>query len=306
MLRSDLLNMSKRFLFLPLVSLFFASVCAHAQTQEEQELAAAEAQYLEFLNSFSWQDNGEGKLGNWATIDIPSGFRFLASKETDKLMQAFGNLPGEYEGMIAVPDVSWFVIFQFEETGYVKDDEKDDLNPDKLLKDIQEGDEYSNEYRRENGLEALHTIGWAIPPNYNEETNNLEWGLLLRGDSGAENVNYNTKLLGRNGIMNVTLVCDPEELESILDTYQGLLLGHNYNPGKSYAEFQEGDKIAEYGLTALIAGGALYGAAKLGILANLVLFFKKGFKLIIVGIIAIGAAIKKFFVGESMDRSQSE
>jgi uncharacterized membrane-anchored protein len=275
--------------------------------QEEVELSAAEeeAQLLQYLSNYNWQDRGVGELGNWATIQIPEGFRFLAGEETDQLMQAFGNLPDEYEGMLGVPNMDWFVLFQFQDTGYVKDDEKDDLDAAKLLKEIQAGDEAFNEYRHENGLEALYTVGWAIAPSYNEETNNLEWGLLLRGESGGESVNYNTKLLGRDGIMNVTLVCDPEDLDEILSQYQYLLVGYDYKSGKSYAEFEEGDKIAEYGLSALIAGGALYGAAKLGILANLVLFFKKGFKIIIAGVVAIGAGIKKFFVGKGMDRSKS-
>jgi len=207
--------------------------------------------------------------------------------------------------MLGVPNMDWFVLFQFQESGYVKDDDKDDLNQSKLLKEIQEGDEYANEYRRENGLEALYTVGWAIEPKYNELTNNLEWGLLLRSESGQESVNYNTKLLGRNGIMNVTLVCDPADLNSILDAYQSVLVGHQYKPGKSYSEFQEGDKIAEYGLAALIAGGALYGAAKVGLLANIVLFFKKGFKFIIAAIVGIGVAIKKFILGhDKKNRSE--
>ncbi len=299
--------MKFRFFTLPLVILLSALNVLAQSAEEVAEAAAREAEYQAFLDGFAWQDAGEGELGGWATIEIPRGFRYLDGKNTDKLMQAFGNLPSRYEGMIAVPDVDWFVLFQFEDTGYVKDDEKDDLNPDKLLKEIQEGDEPSNAYRRENGLELLYTVGWAIPPKYNEETNNLEWGLLLRGESGKESVNYNTKLLGRNGIMNVTLVCDPEDLKSILGNYQSVLVGFDYKAGKSYSEFQEGDKIAEYGLTALIAGGALYGAAKLGLLAQLALFFKKGFKFIIAGVIALGAMFKRFFTnlgaGKGMDRS---
>ncbi|MGZ0655184.1 DUF2167 domain-containing protein [Coraliomargarita sp. W4R53] len=297
--------MNLRFLNIALISILASTLGLFAQNaQDEPELTAAEeeAAFLEYLSQYHWQAQGSGELGSWATVEIPSGFRFLGGEETDQLMQAFGNLPDVYEGMLGVPNMDWFVLFQFQDTGYVKDDEKDDLNAAKLLRDIQEGDEASNEYRRQNGLEALYTVGWAIKPRYNEQTNNLEWGLLLRGESGGESVNYNTKLLGRDGIMNVTLVCDPDDLDSILGTYQNLLVGYNYQSGKSYAEFEEGDKIAEYGLTALIAGGALYGAAKLGVLANLVLFFKKGFKFIIAGVVAIGAGIKKFFVGKGMDR----
>lgn len=294
--------MNFRFLNIALLSFLAFSLGAFAQGNDAAE-AEAEAEFLEYIETYHWTEQGSADLGKWATIEIPQGFRFLGGEETDQLMQAFGNIPSEYEGMIAVRNVDWFVLFQFQDTGYVKDDEKDDLNAAKLLKEIQEGDEYANEFRRENGLEQLYTVGWAIPPRYNEQTNNLEWGLLLRSESGGESINYNTKLLGRDGIMNVTVVCDPQILDSILGTYQNMLTGFSYKQGKSYAEFEEGDKIAEYGLTALIAGGALYGAAKLGILANLVLFFKKGFKFIIAGVVAIGAAIKKFVVGKGMDRS---
>ncbi len=269
-----------------------------AQVDESAEAISAEQiEFQNFLASLDWQDTGQGELEDWATIDIPMGFRFLNGEDTDTLLQAFGNLPDTYQGMISVPDVDWFVLFQFEDSGYVKDDEKDELDADKLLEALQSGDEISNEYRKQQGIEALYTEGWAIEPRYNESTNNLEWGIILRSESGGKSVNYKTKLLGRNGIMNVTLVCDPAALESILPTYQDILTGHRYKPGKSYAEYRDGDKVASYGLTALIAGGALYGAAKLGILAKLILFFKKGFKLIIIGVIAIGVALKKFFAG---------
>ena len=261
----------------------------------EAEIQEAQAEFQRFLDSLNWQDQGSGDLKEWATIDIPEGFRFLNGEEADTLLQAFGNLPDDYEGMIAVPNVDWFVLFQFEDSGYVKDDEKDELNADKLLKTLQESDGPTNEYRRQQGIEPLYTEGWAMEPRYNEQTNNLEWGIVLRSESGGRSVNYLTKLLGRNGIMNVTLVCDPEDLQGILPTYQNLLLGHQYKAGKSYAEYQQGDKVAAYGLSALIAGGALYGAAKLGLLGNLALFFKKFFKLIIVGLVAVGVAIKKFF-----------
>lgn len=263
-------------------------------TPAQQEVAAQEALDA-FLGQFNWQTEGAGELGDWSMVEIPEGFLYLNGAEADTLMQGFGNLPGEYEGMISAKNVEWFVIFQFEETGYVKDDEKDELDAAALLSQLKADEVEVNEYRKENGYSELHTVGWSVEPKYNEMTNNLEWGLLLRSEDGSESINYKTKLLGRHGIMNVTLVCDPGSLQSILPAYQSILTGHQYQTGESYAEFKQGDKIAEYGLTALIVGGAAYGAAKLGLLGNLVLFFKKGAKLIIAAIVAIGVGIKKFF-----------
>lgn len=284
----------------PIATLVFTLclLCYNLNAQNEdaagQDPAEAQIQFEQFIESLEWQSQGQGDLKEWATIDIPFGFRFLDGAEADTLLQAFGNLPDTYEGLIAVKNVDWFVLFQFEDSGYVKDDEKDDLDADELLASLQANDQANNQYRKQQGIEAIYTEGWAMEPRYNQLTNYLEWGIILRSESGGRSVNYLTKLLGRNGIMNVTLVCDPEDLDSILPTYEDLLTGHVYKTGKSYAEYRDGDNVASYGLTALIAGGALYGAAKLGLLGNLILFFKKGFKFIIIGLAAAGVAIKKF------------
>lgn len=294
----------KYFLVLALATAaFLASLHAQDETgpiaEADAEQAALEAEWTAFLDSLNWKTEGDGDLNNWATIEIPAGYRYLNGEDASKLMQAYGNLPSEYEGLIATDDLSWLVLFYFEDSGYVKDDDKDQLNAGKLLKTLQEQQVASNEYRRDQGLEEMYLDGWAVEPKYNEMTNNLEWGLLLRSGNSGQFVNYKTKLLGRNGIMHVTLICDLEQLNTVLPTYQDLLLGHHYNPGKSYAEYKPGDKVAEYGLTALIAGGAIYGAAKLGLLSTILAFGKKFLKLIIAGIVAIGVAIKKFFAHAS-------
>lgn len=266
-----------------------------AETVPTPEQVEAQAQWQAFLDSLAWQTDGAGDLSEWATIHIPEGYRFLEGADAAKLMEAYGNLPDNYEGLIAVNDLDWLVLFEFDNSGYVKDDEKDDLDPDKLLKTLQADQEASNTYREQQGLQPMYIDGWAVEPRYNQITNNLEWGLLLRSGSSAQFVNYKTKLLGRDGLMDVTLICDLQGLQAILPAYQDLLLGHQYKEGRSYGEYRKGDKLAEYGLTALIAGGAAYGAAKLGLLGSVMVFFKKFLKFIVIGLVAIGVGIKKFF-----------
>ncbi len=275
--------------------LAFVNLSAQDEGSTLDQQAQAQAQWNAFMDSLGWKTDGSGALKDWATIEIPAGYRFLNGDDAAKLMEAYGNLPSTYDGMIAIDNLDWLVLFEFEKSGYVKDDEKDELNAKKLLATLRDQQEQSNEYRKSQGLEPMFLDGWAIEPKYNETTNNLEWGLLLRSGDSGQFVNYKTKLLGREGIMNVTLICDYDKLASVLPTYQDLLTGHQYNSGKSYADYRQGDKLSEYGLTALIAGGAIYGAAKLGFLSGIMVFFKKFFKIIIVGILGIGYAIKKFF-----------
>jgi uncharacterized membrane-anchored protein len=145
------------------------------------------------------------------------------------------------------------------------------------------------------GLETLTMVGWAVEPKYNETTNNLEWGTIIESENGGRTVNYETRLLGRHGFMNVTLLCDPEALDATLPAYQSLLTTFAYVPGKTYAEFRDGDKVAKYGLTALVAGGAAYAAVKTGLLAGILAFAKKLWYLVVAAVVAVWSGIKRMF-----------
>lgn len=74
-----------------------------------------------------WITEGSGIIRAKAEIEIPAGYRFVNGSDAAKLMEAYGNLTGSYDGLIAINDLNWFVIFQFEDSGYVEDDDKDDL-----------------------------------------------------------------------------------------------------------------------------------------------------------------------------------
>ena len=254
------------------------------------------------LAKYNWQTSGTGKLGEHGKIEIPEGFIFLNGVETGEIMtKEFGNLPSEYEGMIGPESLEWFVVFEFDGVGYVNDDEKDDLDSEEILEAIQEGQKAANEERKRRGLDTLTTTGWIVEPNYNPTTNNLEYGFVLESSDGSTNINFLTKLLGRHGVMVSTLLCGPAELEAILPDYQKTLTGFDFDSGQTYAEYQEGDKVAEYGLKGLIAGGAVFAAAKLGLFGTIALWFKKAFKLVIAGVIAVGLFLKRLIGGKKAD-----
>ena len=252
--------------------------------------------FLQEVEKFGWEREGVGKLKDEAEIDIPEGFRFTGPSGAQKLMEFYGNPPSDREyGLIAPEDLDWCVLFEFDKSGYVKDDEKDSIESDKLLKCMRDNQDAANEYRRENGMDELTITGWAHEPYYNEDTNNLEWALTLESSAGGSTVNFNTRLLGRYGVMESVLICDPEDLETVLPTYQGLIEGYRYADGHRYAQYQDGDKIAKYGLTALIVGGGAAVAAKTGLLAGLFKTIAKGGKAVIIGIVALFAGIVSAF-----------
>jgi uncharacterized membrane-anchored protein len=213
------------------------------------------------------------------------------------MLQMYDNIPSNRElGMLTTEGLGPWIIFEFDETGYVKDDDKDELDADSLLKTLREGQEAGNVRRREMGIEELELLGWAVPPRYNSLTHNLEWATRVRSkNGGGESINYNTRLLGRKGVMEVALVCGPDELDRLIPEYQSIMSGYQYTEGESYAEYREGDKVAQYGLAALVAGGAAVAAGKMGLFAKLSGLIAKLGKGIIVVVIALGATIKKLY-----------
>src|SRR5262245_22129266 len=160
------------------------------------------AQDSALADSISWQEGpGTGQLGNIAQIKIPAGYRFAGREGVRKFMELTQNpVSGSELGVMVPPDQAqggrWFVIFEFNSVGYVKDDEKDKLDAKAILDSIKQGTEHSNEERRKRGWATMDIVGWHTPPRYDQVTNNLTWA--IRGASeGDEVVNYSVRLLGR-------------------------------------------------------------------------------------------------------------
>jgi uncharacterized membrane-anchored protein len=239
-------------------------------------------------------------LGSVAQIKIPQGFRFTGKEGTKTFLELTQNPPSGNELGTIIPIATkdeegaesagfWFVIFEFEEVGFVKDDERDKLDADALLKSIKQNTEASNSERAKRGWAPYHVTSWYKPPFYDVSTNNLTWamqGYSQAKDKPDPSVNYSVRILGRRGSMSVDLVLSPNEVDAVVPKLNSILRGFSYSPGSTYAEFHAGDKVAEYGLATLVAGGATAIAAKTGLLAKL-------WKLILAALAALVAMLKR-------------
>ena len=233
----------------------------------------------------------QGSLGSTAEVRVPAGYVFAGGSDTRIIMEAMQNpTSGRELGFVAPSREDWFAVFEFDPVGYVKDDEKGSLDADALLDSIKAGTEAGNKERMKRGWPTLTIIGWETPPRYNEETHNLEWAVRAESE-GQPVVNYNTRLLGRGGVMEVTLVTDPALLADTLPKFKTMLAGFDFVQGQKYAEFRPGDKMAAYGLTGLIVGGGAAALAKSGA-------FKWIWKALVAVAVGVGALFKKIFSRE--------
>jgi len=246
------------------------------------------------MRKLQWQAGpAEGRIGSRATIAIPKGYVFLDERNTSRFLELAGNPPRPGHYLYAPESLNWWSVFMFEETGYVKDDEK--IDPDSLLKSMKESDEPSNQERKRLGMSPIYTEGWQVSPHYDSETKRLEWGTRLRSGSGEIVVNYTSRLLGRSGVMSGILVSDPATLDRDVVEFKAGLKDFSYVPGEKYAEYRKGDKVAEYGLAALILGGAAAVATKKGFWAVIVGFLGAFWKILAgVGVAAL-AGLRSLF-----------
>ena len=232
-----------------------------------------------------------GALGTTAQVKVPEGYVFAGADDTRTIMVANQNLvSGQELGFVAPAGESWFAVFEFNPVGYVKDDDKNSLDADAMLEQMKKHSVESNKERERRGWPTMTIIGWETPPRYDELTNNLEWALRAESD-GHSVVNYNTRLLGRGGVMEVTLVTDPELLAETLPKFKAMLSGFDFVQGQKYSEFRPGDKMAAYGLTGLIVGGGTAALVKSGA-------FKWIWKALVAAVVGVGALLKKIFSRE--------
>ncbi|WP_229415821.1 DUF2167 domain-containing protein [Pseudoduganella armeniaca] len=263
---------------------------------------AADTPPEQLLASLKFQEGKIALPGGIATLDLPAGFRYLPPADAGRLLsEGWGNPPGiETLGMIVPTAVNpltregWGVVVTYEKEGHVKDDDADSIKYDELLKTMQESMKEANEERKKQGYEAMTLVGWAEAPHYDKASHKLYWAKELHSEGDKDNgLNYNIRVLGREGVLVLNAVANMDQIAQIRKEMKTVTAFSDFTPGNRYADFNEKtDKVAEYGLAALVAGGA---AAKLGLFGKLFALLLAFKKLIVVGIGALGVGVAKLF-----------
>ncbi|MBA8883088.1 DUF2167 domain-containing protein [Dokdonella fugitiva] len=244
------------------------------------------------------------RLADQATLRLPQGYAFVPTREASALMEAMGNSTDDnFIGLVFPQDAGsddaedWMVSIEYDPSGYIKDEDAQHWNADELLQNLKDGTEAANANRVRMGIPALEVTRWIEPPSYDASTQRLVWSVEGRdkgASAGADNtVNYNTYVLGREGYISLDLITSSSKIEAQKPIARNLLAEVAFIDGKRYADYDPStDKLAAYGLAALVGGVA---AKKLGLLAIAAAFLAKSFKLVAVAVVAAGAAIRKFF-----------
>jgi len=237
---------------------------------------------------------------NLATIAQGEAWRFLGPRETGDVIEAWGNprpdpLPLGMvvpAGVAALAPDSWAIVVMYEEEGHIDDADAATTVFDAMLKDMQQAQKDSNPDRVAAGYDALELVGWAEPPHYDPVGKKLYWAQSLKSGDNAS-LNYDVRVLGREGVLALSAVSSIEALDIVKPAMEDIIQRVEFNQGSRYADFNPStDKMAAFGIGALIAGKV---AAKAGLFKILLAALLAGKKLVVAGVVAGAAALKALF-----------
>jgi uncharacterized membrane-anchored protein len=238
----------------------------------------------------------ELESGN-ATITVPAGFRYLDKQQSIYVLTDLWGNPADSSilGML-VPENrgvldtnSWVFTISFDEIGYVKDDDADDIDYDDLLKEQQEEFKAINPERIANGYEPIEFIGWASSPHYDKDKKILHWAKELKfGTNSLNTLNYNLRVLGRKGVFMLNAIASMNALPEVESNIDKVIGSVEFKDGHKYSDFlPDVDNVATWTIGGLVAGKIL---AKVGFFALIAKFWK----LIALAIAGAGGGIWKY------------
>lgn len=261
------------------------------------------------LKSIDFKQGDIPLPGAGASLKLPPDYYFLNTTDAAKvLVNLWGNPPGAANGTLGMvfptkysPEAqnNWGAVVSYAPEGYVSDDDAASTDFNEVLQQLQQSTDENNAERTKQGYEPIKLVGWASPPYYDKPTHALHWArdLLFGTDpAAAHTLNYQLRMLGREGVMELNFVAGMQNLDEIKQSIPQVIGLVSYDAGKQYSDYRDGDKLAAYGLGGLIlAGAGAKVAAKVGFLAAGLLFFKKFFIYILIAAGAIFKPIMSLF-----------
>ena len=233
-----------------LVGLLAWGNAVQANSTEQQPLSEEQQQYLVWAKQF-WESldrqTGSIELPNGvASLTVPETYYYLSPQDAEKvLVEAWGNPPSQSTlGMLMPaeytpfdPD-SWAVTIEYLDDGHVKDDDADDIDYGELLEQMQADIRDENRQRVEQGYQSIELLGWAQQPFYDAKNKKLHWAQELKFGEDAENtLNYNIRVLGREGVLLMNFIAGMPQLEEINRQVDTVLAIADFKDGHRYSDF---------------------------------------------------------------------
>lgn len=279
-----------------MLAAFCLIMCSFKQTPDSVLLSQFDEESLEVVLSDSLVGyTGEVHFDEChATVKVPEGFIFLDKEDTRRLLidywdnaesamdYTLGSLVPSTAELFYQIEIAY--IIRYDNCGYVKDDDANSVDYDKMMKDIHEEEKEENPKLPEES--RLYTKGWEFTPKYLSGSHALVWAKRLTKENGFEWVNYDMRILCKDGLVSLMAVLDTEDSQEVKVKEMDIINSLSFDEGYAYADFDASrDRVSEWTIGGLVAGSIL---AKSGLLAKIGILLLKGWKIIALAIAGIG------------------
>lgn len=284
---------------------------AQSKEMSEAEMIARMTFVLDSIEkAFQWQTGKVDLPGGMAHINVPANLRYLNPEQSlFVLNDVWGNPPGVTTAGMLFPahispltDSAWAFNVNFEEMGYVKDGDADDIDYNELLDNMKKEAVEASKLRTEQGYEAIDIVGWASQPYYDKNKKVLHWAKEIKFGTGeaGNTLNYDMRFLGRKGVLSLNAISGINQLDLIKGNVAAMTNAVSFNEGHRYEDFDSNvDEVAAWTLGGLVAGKVL---AKAGFFAVILKFIKP----ILIAAAAAGTAIWRWISGRRQKEEGEE
>lgn len=259
-----------------IITLLFVSF---AFSQEEEDYQ----QKIDSIEkSFNYEYGTISLKNNIGKIIIPNGFKYLNIEQSERVLtdlwgnpkytdMTLGLILPENQGIM--DDNGYVFNIQYDEIGYVEDDDANKIDYDELLTQIQDDSKEENKERIKEGYEPINIIGWASKPYYDKSKKILHWAKEIKfGDQEINTLNYNIRILGRKGVLVLNAIATIPDLTYVQNDIPKVLDIVQFSEGNKYADFDASiDDVAAWTIGGLVAGKVL---TKVGFFALILKFWK--------------------------------
>lgn len=253
---------------------------------------------FEQVTALDWKTEGEWPLSSSKSmLKVPEGYIFVLGEDAKKYT-TINNEPFDdnLEAYVVDNSFTHSILLEFANAGFVTLDDWKHLDSEALLKAIRENTENANIERKKLGQVEIHVLGWVQKPTLDPVTKIVYWAIEADVGEPETSINAVALRLGREGFERVVWITNPSSFTTSGGSLETILQAHSFEKGFRYEDHQKGDRLAEFGIAALVTSSLGIKMLKAG---SLFFTLKKFGAFIIAGVVTGFFKLKKFLKKES-------
>ena len=189
-----------------------------------------------------------------ATISISGDYEYLQGEDVNQLLYWLNGVEFPSQKILVMPKENWgsyYYLYAFSDSGYVKIDDWNEVDPNEFLKDLEQTSKSDNVERKKNNQATLKSLSWSYTPRLDRNKNLVNYALVSKWSDNDQSVQASSLILGKEGYTHATMVSSAAVYkDSLLENASAI---HEFNPDVGYNAWKPGDKVAAIGIAGLLA-----------------------------------------------------